>query len=65
MPKMDGFAVMVQLSILNPDDYLPILILTAEEESIRFKALQSGAKIFCINPMNIWMCSLKAVISLK
>jgi putative two-component system response regulator len=50
MPKMDGFAVMVQLSILNPDDYLPILILTAEEESIRFKALQSGAKDFLHKP---------------
>ncbi len=50
MPKMDGFAVMVQLSILNPDDYLPLLILTAEEESIRFKALQSGAKDFLHKP---------------
>jgi len=50
MPQMDGFAVMFQLSILNPDDYLPILILTAEEESIRFKALQSGAKDFLHKP---------------
>ena len=50
MPKMDGFAVMVQLAILNPDDYLPILILTAEDESIRFKALQSGAKDFLHKP---------------
>src|SRR5580698_7865825 len=50
MPKMDGFAVMVQLSILNPDDYLPLLILTAEEESTRFKALQSGAKDFLHKP---------------
>ena len=50
MPKMDGFAVMVQLALLNPDDYLPLLILTAEEESIRFKALQSGAKDFLHKP---------------
>jgi putative two-component system response regulator len=50
MPKMDGFAVMVQLSILNPDDYLPILVLTAEDENIRFKALQSGAKDFLHKP---------------
>jgi len=50
MPNMDGFAVMFQLSILNPEDYLPILILTAEEESIRFKALQSGAKDFLHKP---------------
>ncbi|MDE2027830.1 MAG: response regulator [Candidatus Omnitrophica bacterium] len=52
MPKMDGFAVMTQLAILNPDDYLPILILTAEEESVRFKALQSGAKDFLHKPFN-------------
>ncbi|MDE1921222.1 MAG: response regulator [Candidatus Omnitrophica bacterium] len=50
MPKMDGFAVMAQLSILNPGDYLPILVLTAEEESLRFKALQSGAKDFLHKP---------------
>src|SRR5882672_2715390 len=41
MPNMDGFAVMLQLSLLNPDDYLPILILSAEDEAHRFKALQS------------------------
>jgi len=50
MPKMDGFAVMIQLSLLNPDDYLPLLILTAEDESMRFKALQSGAKDFLHKP---------------
>ena len=26
MPKMDGFAVMLQLSLLQPDDYLPLLM---------------------------------------
>jgi putative two-component system response regulator len=50
MPKMDGFAVMVQLSLLNPDDYLPLLILTAEDESVRFKALHGGAKDFLHKP---------------
>jgi putative two-component system response regulator len=50
MPKMDGFAVMVQLSLFNPDDYLPILIISAEDESVRFKALQSGAKDFLHKP---------------
>ena len=50
MPKMDGFAVMVQLSILNPDDYLPILIISAENETIRHKALSSGAKDFLNKP---------------
>jgi putative two-component system response regulator len=50
MPKMDGFAIMTQLAILNPDDYLPILILTAVDESVRFKALSSGAKDFLPKP---------------
>ena len=50
MPNMDGFAIMFQLSILNPNDYLPILILSAEDESIRFKSLQSGAKDFLHKP---------------
>jgi len=51
MPKLDGFEVMVQLSLLNnEEDYLPILILTAQDESVRFKALQSGAKDFLHKP---------------
>src|SRR6266478_2820310 len=50
MPKMDGFAVMQHLSALDPDDYLPILILTGEDESIRFKALQCGGKDFLHKP---------------
>jgi putative two-component system response regulator len=50
MPKMGGFEVMVQLSLLNPHDYLPILILNAEDESICFKALSSGGKDFLYKP---------------
>ncbi len=50
MPKMDGFEVMLQLSILSDADYLPLLILTAEDDYIRFKALQSGAKDFLRKP---------------
>jgi putative two-component system response regulator len=50
MPQMDGFAVMLQLSLHNPDDYLPILILSAEDESNRYKALQGAAKDFLHKP---------------
>jgi putative two-component system response regulator len=50
MPEVDGFKVMAQLSVLNRDDYLPILVLTAEDESVRFMALQSGAKDFLHKP---------------
>ena len=50
MPKMDGFAVMVQLALEYPDDYLPILILSGEDESVRFRALHSAAKDFLHKP---------------
>jgi len=50
MPKVDGFDIMIQLSTFNSNDYLPILVLTAEEESVRFKALQTGAKDFLHKP---------------
>jgi len=52
MPQMDGFSVMLQLTIQNPEDYLPILILSAEDESLRFKALRSAAKDFLHKPYN-------------
>ncbi len=50
MPKMDGFTVMTQLALMHPDDYLPLLILTAAEESVRYKALSGGAKDFLRKP---------------
>jgi putative two-component system response regulator len=50
MPVLDGFGVLKQLSVFNKEDYLPVLIVTAEEESVRFKALQSGAKDFLHKP---------------
>ncbi|MBF0504474.1 MAG: response regulator [Candidatus Omnitrophica bacterium] len=50
MPLVDGFAVMAQLSAFDPEDYLPVLVVTAEEESIRFKALKVGAKDFLHKP---------------
>ena len=51
MPQMDGFQVMTQLSLKETGDYLPILVITAdEEEKVRFNALQSGAKDFLNKP---------------
>ena len=51
MPGVNGFDVMAQLSADNTaDDYLPILILSAEEESMRFRALSCGAKDFLHKP---------------
>lgn len=60
MPEMDGFAVMRQLSVLNPDDYLPVLVVTAGDESVRFKALQSGAKDFLHKPYDYLDVLLKS-----
>ncbi len=51
MPNLDGFGVMHALRALGTEDYLPILILTSEEEeSIRTRALQEGAKDFLKKP---------------
>ncbi len=50
MPHLDGFQVMDQLNNIS-NDYLPILILTAELSSeTRAKALTSGAKDFLTKP---------------
>ncbi len=50
MPVMSGFDIMAQLANAIPGDYLPILILSAEDESARFKALAAGAKDFLHKP---------------
>jgi putative two-component system response regulator len=51
MPKIDGFKVMEMFTAIDPKDYLPVLVLTAEEEEThRTKALQSGAKDFLKKP---------------
>ncbi len=53
MPHMDGFDVMELLNETVPDDYLPILILTAELTSeTRAKSLSTGAKDFLTKPFN-------------
>jgi len=50
MPLMDGFEIMTQLAQDYAQDYLPILVLTAENESARLKALSCGAKDFLPKP---------------
>ena len=53
MPHLDGFQVMEQLSGAIRDDYLPVLVLTAEqEETSRFQAFELGAKDFITKPFN-------------
>ncbi len=50
MPVMTGFEVMAELIASVPNDYLPILVLSAEDESARLKALGCGAKDFLHKP---------------
>lgn len=54
MPHMNGFAVLEQLKAAIPlDDYLPILILTADiTVETKRKALTSGAKDFLTKPLD-------------
>ena len=53
MPKLDGFAVMEKLKAGLGNDYLPILVLTADStRETRLKALEAGAKDFLTKPLD-------------
>lgn len=53
MPEMDGFDVMAQLQAEIKNDYLPVLVLTAElTHQTRERALSSGAKDFITKPFD-------------
>jgi len=53
MPHLDGFEVMALLRAALAEDYLPILVLTADiTQPTRLKALQSGAKDFLTKPFD-------------
>lgn len=53
MPYLDGFQVMEQLSQVTQDDYLPILVLTAQKDmETRIRALEAGAKDFVTKPFD-------------
>jgi putative two-component system response regulator len=53
MPHVDGFDVMEALREQFHDDYLPILVLTADlAHATRIKALEAGAKDFLTKPFD-------------
>jgi PAS domain S-box-containing protein len=52
MPGMDGFAVLTGLKTIDPDDYLPVIVITAQPGH-KLKALQSGAKDFISKPFDL------------
>ena len=53
MPKVSGFDVMHALRKLYPDDYLPILVISADNDNkLHLRALSSGARDFLSKPYN-------------
>jgi len=52
MPVMDGFAVMEGLKTSATDDYLPVIVLTAQPGH-KLRALQAGAKDFISKPFDL------------
>lgn len=52
MPGMDGFQVLDGLKEIEPDDYLPVLVITAQP-SHKLRALQAGAKDFVSKPFDL------------
>lgn len=52
MPGMDGFTVMEGLKTNEDDDYLPVIVLTAQPVH-KLRALQAGAKDFISKPFDL------------
>ena len=52
MPGMDGFAVLEALKQVEPDGYIPVLVVTAQPNH-KLRALQAGAKDFVGKPFEL------------
>ncbi len=52
MPGMDGFQVIESLKTNATDDYLPVLVITAQPDH-KLRALQAGARDFISKPFDI------------
>lgn len=52
MPRMDGFQVIESLKKIELDNYLPVLVITAQPAQ-ELRALQAGAKDFISKPFNV------------
>jgi PAS domain S-box-containing protein len=52
MPGMDGFQVMEGLKTNEADDYLPVLVITAQPGH-KLRALQAGARDFISKPFDL------------
>jgi len=51
MPQMDGFAVLTRLVAMDPDGYVPVIVLTGQPAH-RLRALQDGARDFISKPFD-------------
>ena len=52
MPGIDGFQVMERLKEIEPEGYLPVLVITAQPGH-KLRALQAGAKDFISKPFEL------------
>ena len=52
MPGMDGFQVMDGLKEIDPDGYLPVIVITAQPAH-KQRALEVGAKDFVSKPFDV------------
>ena len=52
MPGMDGYQIMEELKEIETDDYLPIIVITAQPDH-KLRALAAGAKDFISKPFNL------------
>jgi len=52
MPGMDGFQVMEDLKEIEQDDYLPVIVITAQPDH-KLRALNLGAKDFVSKPFDL------------
>jgi PAS domain S-box-containing protein len=52
MPGMDGFAVLEALKEVEPDGYVPVLVVTAQPNH-KLRALQAGARDFVGKPFEL------------
>ena len=51
MPHFNGIEVMKQFHAVDPDGYMPVIMITAEQdETLRGRAFQAGAKDFLRKP---------------
>ena len=52
MPDIDGFQVMEGLKEIEPDGYLPVIVITAQP-AYKLRALEAGAKDFVSKPFEL------------